>query len=559
MKNFSPLKLSLWIIIAVFSATHLEAAEDIKFIEKVTSLGSNPHGYELVQNSLKYSPDFKHVSYVAYPDRKHMYIRLNDKTSPAYLAVRPGFPVFSANNRHAYIAYPSKEEAICAVDWQPGPGFENIDHFVFSHDGKHYAYRAQKNGKQCMVLDGVPGPFFTGIPIKNNMKFSPDANRFAYSALTDKGCVLVLDGKVLPNPYNFIQDVTFSPDSSHVAFKARIEHAAGGDKWQVIRDGNPGPVYNQVFDLAYSYDSKHFAYPAVKGKKMVLMVDGEELPEQNMYGYPVYSLNSKSFAYTFMNNGIYRLNINGKDDSAAFDVIFKFFYSLDSSRYAYIAAKDKQWYMVCDNEKSKVYKVVDGFKFSPDSTRFAYSAVTDDDLGLVVVDGDPQKTYKMVGEPYFSPDSKHVVYKAISSDKEMWATVIDEKMQNQFYATIGKYFFSDDSRHLAYSAMKKLDQIVVVVDGNEEYADQNFKIVGDPYFSPDGNHVAYYAMLKEGNWKLVVDGSILEASYAGFIKTTPVIYDTENHFHTIGIKDGSEFVLIEVDIPKNVKLESRFK
>ncbi len=569
MKTVSPFKLPFWIIVVIFSSVSLEASEDIKFIEKVTSLGSVPQGYELVQNSLKYSPDFKHVSYVTYPDEKHMYVRLNNKTSAAYLAVRPGFPVFGPSNRHAYIAYKDTDRSICVVDWQPGPEFENIDQFLFSPDGNHYAYRAEKMGKQCIVVDGLPGPFYDGIPVKNNMKFSPDSSHFVYTVFTGKDCAIILDNNRLNPAYNFIQDVIFSPDSNHFAFKARIEKTATGEKWQVIRDGKPGTAYNKIFDLVYSYDSNHLAYAAVKDRHMILVIDDEEKPGRDLYGFPTFSPDSETLAYTFVKDSKYQMVINDKEDGFSFDGIFKFYYSLDSSRFAYIADKDKQWFLVCDNKKSPGYKLLDGFQFSPDSSHFAYCAVNNDDKGLIVIDGKPQKTYTKVGQPYFSPDSKHLVYKAIvnnENNEDFWTTIIDDEDQKQYYLSIGRYFFSPDSRHIAYRAMKLADQLVVVVDKKEEFADRYLKIVGDPYFSPDSNHVAYHAMLKAEEWKMIVDGHLLNETYAGFIKTTPIIYDTNNHFHTIGIRTGSdgirtgsEFALIEVDIPESSKLESRFK
>jgi len=106
--------------------------------------------------------------------------------------------------------------------------------------------------------------------------------------------------------------------------------------------------------------------------------------------------------------------------------------------------------------------------------------------------------------------------------------------------------------------MKKLNKIVMVVDEKEQCPGQAFKIIGEPCFSPDGNHIAYHAMLNKNTWKLIVDGHVLDNNYSGFIKTTPIIYDTSNHFHTIGVKN-SAFVLIDVEIPEESKIESSFK
>ncbi|MDO9264944.1 MAG: hypothetical protein Q7U02_13330, partial [Desulfosalsimonadaceae bacterium] len=143
---------------------------------------------------------------------------------------------------------------------------------------------------------------------------------------------------------------------------------------------------------------------------------------------------------------------------------------------------------------------------------------------------------------------------------EQWITVLDGNESTKKYKGIGKYEFSPDSKHLAFPAFVSISQSVMVVDGIEECADKKYKILGDPSFGPDGNYIVYHARAAEEKWHLIVNGLTLPETYGGFFKGTPTIFDSPTRFHTLGIKSGgTEFVIIEVDIPETLKLKSGLK
>mgnify|MGYP006298593593 FL=1 len=98
----------------------------------------------------------------------------------------------------------------------------------------------------------------------------------------------------------------------------------------------------------------------------------------------------------------------------------------------------------------------------------------------------------------------------------------------------------------------------MVVDGQKQCEEQNFNILDDPYFSPNSENVAYIAGHGEKEeFFLVVNGHVLPTTYGGFFKATPIIYDDEKHFRTIGMREpGPEFLLIEIEIPENFKLDT---
>ncbi len=515
--------------------------------EKVISLGSVPEGFSIIPKSLKYSQDIKNITYVAVNDKKENIVRLNNSTSPHYYAIHPTTPIFgSFNHRHAYIAASGKngKNVFVVIDGKADPSFDAVDQFIFSPDESRYAYRAVRGKKQCIVVDGKPGPFYDGIPLKKNMTFSPDSRHLAYVAFNDNSCFLVLDGKK-QKKYNFIQEVSFSKDSLHHVYKARIEKKGLKEKWCLVYDGVESQTYDGIFAVMSSSDCKQFAFVAFKEKKLILVRNMKEVRAHERIGLPLFSQDSKRFACPFADNNDWHIDIDN-NISPSFDSILYFAFSPDSSRYAYTAADDKKIYCIVDDLKSEPYTNIQPFKFSPDSKRYAFSAA-DDEGGRIVVDGIPGKVYKSVGEPYFSPDSKTVVYRALNKNHRKWVTVVNGHEQTQFYFAIKDYNFSPDSKRMAYATMIDQGKTLMVVDGKKHPI---CTILGMPAFSPDGKHIAYHALTINEKWCLVVDGKQLPGTYGGFMRGTPIIFDSDSHFHTIAMREpGPEFLRIEVDIP----------
>ena len=531
------------------------------FDAKITLLSSIPQNRDIVDNSIRFSADYRNIAYVTYTDETHKFVHLNDKISPVYYAIHPSTPIFAAHtNTMAFIGYKSKNgNATVTIDGISGPIFDTVDNLVFSPDGKRYAYRGVKNNQQCVVLDGKEGPFFKGIPIKNNFLFSPDSAHFAYVALKENGCLLVLDEKLIEPSYNFITDIIFSPDSLHIAYKTRVEKTRTKETWRVVADGVEGEIYDKIFDLIYSYDSKHLAYAAIKNskRKMVLVVDGKEKEYRDIYGLPVFSYDSKKLAFSYKENNNAYVSINDKR-GPKFDELYSFFFSPDSSRHAYFAEKDDNIYCVVDGNESEAFLEAAGFKFSPDSKRYAYSVKTKKGF-KIIVDGKSSDNFFAVAEPYFSPDSQHVVFRAEDVEKgTKWRTFIDGRPVGSRYFSISPYIFSADSRHLSYRGLINVNKSVLIVDGKELPENEIFTLLGHQQFSPDSNHIVLHAQKKENDWKVIVDGHILDETFGGFIKGTPMIFDTDDHFHTIGLRNPEkpEFILIEVDIPDSIKLKT---
>ena len=511
-----------------------------------------PEGYQIISDSIKFSPDLRVVAYAAYAENGENIVVINNKISSVYYAIYPGTPVFSPDkNRCAYIAFKNKNQAVVVVDGKSSEIFEIADNFIFSPDGTRYAFRAKKNNKQFVIIDGVAGPAYDGILIKNNFLFSPDSKRFFYVAFKNNACVAVVDGKEDTTANNLIGDAIFSPDSAHYTYKARIEKTAAMEKWRVIKDGDPEVVYDQIFDIIFSFDSEHLAYAAIKNKKMVFTIDGKETIEGDRVGLPVFSLDSQSLAYAFSKKQKWFIVVNDQK-SASFDQLYKFQFSQDSQRYSFIAKDDEKWFCVVDDKKGPEFMTaIDVFKFSPDSRRYAYAGMHKNEAQIVTEKGPSTQSYASVGEPYFSSDSRHLVFRARHQAGGKWITVLDGQERFSAYLAIGKYEFSPNAKHFSVPVFKNLNQSLLLVDGELQCKNHHFKILGTPDFSPADDYVVYHGMKQEDQWHLIINGEVSPNTYGGFMKNTPIIFDDKNKFHTLALRDpGPEFILIEVEIPE---------
>jgi formylglycine-generating enzyme required for sulfatase activity/WD40 repeat protein len=169
--------------------------------------------------------------------------------------------VFSPDGKHyAYAARPDKDaDYVVVVDGKPKwPGYDAVDDVTFSPDGRRLAYVASKGAdEQFMVLNGEVGPSFDEVCKYSRPTFSPDSKHLAYVA---DQTTLVLDGEQQQPGYRMIWGLTFSPDSAHLAYKA----ANGGEF--VVVDGKPGQKYEKLsFEpLAFRADGV-IEYLAFKG------------------------------------------------------------------------------------------------------------------------------------------------------------------------------------------------------------------------------------------------------------------------------------------------------
>src|SRR5207249_3633928 len=119
---------------------------------------------------------------------------------------------------------------------------------AFTPDGRA-EFVARRSGTWHVVIDGAPGPAFSGIG-RESVVFSPDGRRHAYSAQTPGGRqVVVVDGEVGRDHDHIIGRPAFSLDGRHVAYG--VEDAANQS---VVEDGSQGPAFSAISPSGPTFD-----------------------------------------------------------------------------------------------------------------------------------------------------------------------------------------------------------------------------------------------------------------------------------------------------------------
>ena len=121
-----------------------------------------------------------------------------------------------------------------------------------SPDRLHVAYIARRHRKEFVVLDGR-GQRDYDLVDRDSLVFSRDGKRLAYAVKRNGRWFFVLDGREQAE-YDEVWQVTFSPDSRHVAYI--------GTRWEgwrpvehVVIDGQEGPTYKQIITSVPVFDS----------------------------------------------------------------------------------------------------------------------------------------------------------------------------------------------------------------------------------------------------------------------------------------------------------------
>src|SRR5437870_1323744 len=159
----------------------------------------------------------------------------------------------------------SKQRVI--INSQPGPPFDFVGALTLSEDGKHYAYSAVDKNMLFPIVDGKPQEFHLKVDTDccgegghwfevwqyTEYIFSPDGKRIAFVEISERGCKLILDGKVIDQS-PVVGDFRFSPNGQFLAYFTK--ESDGGDNKKIFLSINSkrlwtlDPAHSQ-----YSYET----------------------------------------------------------------------------------------------------------------------------------------------------------------------------------------------------------------------------------------------------------------------------------------------------------------
>ncbi len=348
------------------------------------------------------------------------------------------------------------------------------------------------------------------------------------------------------------------------AFGQKLEFDKGGYFW--IEGQGESPRWDALLSADWSPDGHHFAYVALKGKKMHVVVDGGEVgaydyvlerkvqfsPDGAHYGFLVARLAKKRpeafqvvvdgvagepfdmvrgpeegpllvfsptgghwVAFALMGKQTHAL-VDGRpgppfDDTADIPV-----FSADGRHLAYVGVRGEDWFLVEDDSLHGPFPWVCDPVFSPVADDLAY-CVNEEDRGWVVVDGRPLPSHHVVRKPLFSPDGRRLAYLAFEPDGGSCVVVDSTAGPLQISASTpqfldnGKLFYdvyldSAGTRRAFYLEDQRLGEM----DGSFAWLPFTGGGGGVPGLwlsgSPDGRHYAYGWRVDESEENLVVDG-----------------------------------------------------
>lgn len=319
-------------------------------------------------------------------------------------------------------------------------------------EGRLVTFEGKRGGKQVAVVDGVEGkPYDYVGPIY----VSPGGGHVLYAARQGKEAFVVLDGKEGPKFSDIDIDYgesPFSPDGRHYAYAASNEDAADM-RFLVVTDGKEGRLYDFISDVTYTPDGAHLLYLAFDRSrwKTFLVRDGEEVAAYEHLSANVLRFSPDGRRMYFRLRPLEREGQAAKGQEAvvvdgrlySYDDILDVEFSPDGRRFVLKGLRGRGWVMVVDDVESELYEREgkkgetvwsrDGrLAFSKDGGRMAYVG-RKGGKDFVVLDGSASGArYDSIANLDFTPDGRHVVYTARRAGKSL--VVVDGAESREYDA-----------------------------------------------------------------------------------------------------------------------------
>ncbi|MBN1516607.1 PD40 domain-containing protein [Candidatus Sumerlaeota bacterium] len=341
--------------------------------------------YDFIGKNIVFSPDSKRVAYVAGYVKSEEDLKKNEGLFDLRLV----------------------------MDGEEGLLHENISSFspVFSPDSKRVAYVAKKDSKSAVIIDGEEVGAYDKVGMGRPV-FSPDSLRMGFVAYDEGKWFVVIDGEAGPRHERVSENsLVFSPDSQRYAYAVKEEIRNDGkvqaEVMWVVADGEPGEKYDAVEKIRFSPDSKHIAYKARQEGYWRVVLDDEDGIEYPaiMDDWPYFSPDSQLVAYWLKpdNEDYWKLfltDVEGKNDPGSLACACKGItgstwdgivenslkFSSDGKQVAFIALQDEKKVMVCNGVMGPACDEVGPAVFSKDNKRMAYWC-NDKGKWRVIVDG----------------------------------------------------------------------------------------------------------------------------------------------------------------------------
>lgn len=239
----------------------------------------------LTIKTLSFSPDGKHLGSVIRKGNEFLAVIDGVEGKPYDRIEEPGIRFSPVGDHTAYVATLG-DESFVVKDGVEGPRFKRLGKIAlgFVPNTSKTLYSVRRKDKEALVIDGVEGPSLDSL---RSLTFTADGSRHAYAGELGKDrWIAIVDGQSYgpggrlaegeDRAYESMGKHTpiFSPDGKHVAWTAVSERGC-----LVVVDGVESHPYNFVMrsTLGFSPDSQHMAFAAERNGTKYVVIDGLEI------------------------------------------------------------------------------------------------------------------------------------------------------------------------------------------------------------------------------------------------------------------------------------------
>lgn len=446
-----------------------------------------------------------------------------------------------------------------------------------------------QKGNFIMILGIILVVVIIGVGIYLTINKTTDIGKVAYQKnFTDSSSAPIVLNRtsklaVIPDKFTEIENVTFSQDGKHVAYKATV-----GQKFTVVLDEKEGKQYDRIDYITFSPNGEKIAYVATLDKKDFVVVNNEEGTRYDEIRNVVFSPDSKLVAYAILYwpGGFSGLVISGlvigdqefkNLGNALLGSFEDFTFSQNGKKAAWVTGAESSenidtgnyrkkdevyldYYVITIDLESKktsklsndTYDNISQLVSSPDGQKIAYTG-SKNDKKYISINGSKYElpdngvsfiipsNYSNIVLPNFSevslafsPDSQKLAYVTYDTGKN-YLILGDQRFDTlDFYGLETPIVFSPNGKRTAFGVRDKLAiGNYMIVDNHKEKV---YEGISYPVFSPDSQKVAY--VVEENNKKfIVINGKEIEISE--IIYTSP-IFTADSKMIGYGAKSGNE-------------------
>lgn len=312
-----------------------------------------------------------------------------------------------------------------------GPYVGTVESFVYWNNFNSFAFVINKGkGKYTIIKNGSP---ILGYLSAQDPVYSPDGKHFAFVAQKYNQKYVVIRDSVESKEYDLPPDgLVFSPDSIHFAYSFW--------KWEWLA-AMIDEVETQSFGgisgtVSFSSDGKSYAIGAIGDNGVSYIIQDGKVINRGQYRElrnPVYSSTWSRFAYTALKSDGKYVLIENNIESNEYDEIFvPSLFSPDGKKLSFIAAKSGKWMVVTDRKEGKqydsstenFYTSINQLVYYPDSKETMYIAYQWWKSILVKNNVEITKYVSLNSPRYLSDDGTSFMFIAEKS-KGTWVVVKD--------------------------------------------------------------------------------------------------------------------------------------